>query len=252
MPPNHNHPIPVTPQRPKSFRTNPGRFIITWAITLTLLPFIFLLLGSLCIYRALIRLIAGRNKSLASQLTPYDSIFAVDSYETRPYASNLTVLEMKSRVDLGTLRNLFQSRILSDPRFSKLNYRPVEYLGYWFWQRLPENPDVNKTVYLHHDSELDLCNKTLDDCLREIVEMPFDYQLYNVALMHFGNKSILVFRIHHTVCDGYSFNKLIDKFVGLESKYLVRNVVKELSLIGKLKAAIQQIIQIVSKRVVTA
>lgn len=229
MPPNKNHPAtPKSLPRPKSFHTNPGLFVFTWALTLILLPFVIALLSLLFVYRTVIRQIARAHGNLVDPLTPYDCIFAVDSYTTRPYASNLTVLELGSRLDLNTLRSLFKTRILDNPTFSKLYCAPVEYLGYWFWKKLDNIPDVNTCVNVYYDSELEQSGKekNVDECLREIVEMPYDNQLFNVFLMHFGNKSCIVFRIHHTVCDGYSFNKLIDTFVGLQSKYLVKNTVK--------------------------
>lgn len=108
--------------------------------------------------------------------------------------------------------------------------------------------DLNESVRVYYDSELDHgVVKTEDECLREIVEMPYKSELFNVLLLHFGNRSIVVIRIHHTVCDGYSFNRLVDKFVGLQSKYLVKDKkVPEGGVMGRFKHAVKEFKKMVS------
>lgn len=108
--------------------------------------------------------------------------------------------------------------------------------------------DVNESVRVYYDSELEHgVVKSEDECLREIVEMPYRSELFNVLLLHFGIRSIVVIRIHHTVCDGYSFNRLVDKFVGLQSKYLVRdNKVLNLGVMGRVKEGIKEFKKMVS------
>ncbi len=124
----------------------------------------------------------------------------------------------------------------------------MEYLGYWFWKNLDTKLDIHDSVKVYYDSELEHgVTKSEDECLREIVEMPYKSELFNVLLLHFGNRSIVVIRIHHTVCDGYSFNRLVDKFVGLQSKYLVRDKKQlEGGVMGMVKDGIKEFKKMVS------
>ncbi|CAL8090772.1 unnamed protein product [Orchesella dallaii] len=228
------------PTRPAGPHTHPRQFIISWAVALLISPVVIPILFSLYIYRGIIRLL-GKNSGLVGYLTPYDCIFAVDSYYTRPYASNLTILELKHRIDVQTIRRLFKSRILDNPSFSKLSCIPVEYAGYWFWKRI--QVDLNASVTLFHDSELEHGEADLDECLRRIVEMRYHNELFNVCLLNFGTRSYIVFRIHHTVCDGYSFNKLIDVFVGLQSKYLVKSTNQQFNLLQFITSLLSETIK---------
>ncbi|ODM92630.1 hypothetical protein Ocin01_14053, partial [Orchesella cincta] len=171
---------------------------------------------ALYIYRGVVRFL-GKRSGLVDQLTPYDCIFAVDSYYTPPL--RLEPDDPRAPIQDGRSHDpsSVQDPYPRQPKFFETALHPT---GYWFWKRI--QVDLSASVSVFHDSELNHNEADLDECLRKIVEMRYHNELFNLCLLNFGTKTYLVFRIHHTVCDGYSFNKLIDVFVGLQSKYLVK------------------------------
>ena len=207
------------------------RNVIGWIFFISLLPLLILIFLPLRIYKTLVTIYARIwRKDLNGLLTGYDSIFAIDQFYTRPFAGNGTVLIIDGNINVQDLRNRFVSNILSvrddetgELQFSKLLQVPVQYLGYYFWTNI-NGIDINQHIRTVHTFKSQNHENELHTVLGEMMTSPFPGALWELQVLekYNRNQTVVVFRLHHVLGDGYTFNHLVDRLIGKHSEYFVK------------------------------
>jgi len=204
--------------------------VLSWFLFIILLPLISGIFLPLKIYKTIVILCSRIwRKELTGILTSYDSIFAIDKFHTKPYAGNGTVLILDGHVRIDTIRDCFIENILrvrksnGDLQFGKMFQVPVNFGGYFFWSNL-ESIDVAEQIRVHHSFVSDDHEAELHAVLGKMMTQPFPGALWEVLSFekYNGNQTVIVFRLHHVLGDGYTFNHLVDRLIGKKSEYLVR------------------------------
>jgi len=168
-----------------------------------------------------------------SPLTPHDSIFAVDkcyagedATKNASFASNVTMIFVDGDVDLEELRSRFQTLAQEHLRLRSVLEKRLG--GFYFRSG---TMDIASHVRKVRDFDIGQEDKSHERELEEYIGalmtrvFPKDRPLWEVEVFgRFKNhQSVVVIRIHHTVCDGYSFNNIVDTLIGETSTYRVKN-----------------------------
>jgi len=204
---------------------------LAWLLFFCILPAIVMFFVPLRIYKSLVVLYARLfRRDLRGLLTGYDSIFAIDHFYTKPYAGNGTVILLDGNVTLESIKVCFRNNILSVRdkngrfQFNKLFQVPKQFLGYFFWVAVPEKLDLDRYIRRVHTFSSGNHEQELHGIMGEMMTSPFPGALWEILVLEKYNKTqtVVVFRLHHVLGDGYTFNHLIDRLIGKESEYIVR------------------------------
>ena len=200
-----------------------------WLFLFATLPLVFVVFFPLRVWKWLVTLAARVfRKDLKALLTAYDSIFAIDNFYGRSYAANVTYFLVDGHIDIETIRRGFAKNVLSketvdgEKLYDRLFQRPVSFGGYFFWQDV--DLDLNKQIRLGHQFRSMDHQTELHTVLADLMTSPLPGALWEI-LLYKGfqhDKSVVVFRIHHVLGDGYSFNHLVDEMIQETSKYMVK------------------------------
>lgn len=204
--------------------------VLSWLLFAVLMPLITIIFLPLKLFKTCVMWYAGIFRpDLTGILSSYDSIFAIDQFETKPYAGNGTVIILDGHIGIDTIRHAFMQNILSvrkvsgELQFGKLFQVPVNFCGYYFWSNLI-SVDLEKHISIHHTFCTDDHEAELQTVLGELMTRPFPGALWEVLSLekYNRNQSVIVFRLHHVLGDGYTFNHLVDRLIGKKSEYIVR------------------------------
>lgn len=155
-------------------------------------------------YHLLITLLKQLKPKLLQQLTPYDSIFAVDD-PNHPHAANVTLIFLEE-ISVTVINNKFKE-ILKLEGFKKLKYKITNFHGYYFWEE-DEEFDIKNHIYYEnglfsgHGDE-DILNKYLSVAMVTGFKEKRPWWEVTVLGGYGGGKSVVVMRIHHCYADGY-------------------------------------------------
>ncbi|CAG7835229.1 unnamed protein product [Allacma fusca] len=200
-----------------------------WILFLATIPFGFLVFFPLRLWKWAVILTARYFRpDLKALLTAYDSIFAIDKFFQKPYAANVTFFIVEGHISLDKIKSGFARNVLNketedgEKLYDRLYQVPVSYGGYYFWQEVPV--DIDKQIRCTHEFKTNDHQNELNQILGDLMTSPLPGALWEILLYtgYQSDKSVVVFRIHHTLGDGYSFNHLVDEMIEQSSKYMVK------------------------------
>jgi hypothetical protein len=237
-PSSNNHPSSQQQQQqvPTSKMPKTWTSFRSLLLFLTLLPLVVCIFVPLFLMNRVLVLLLNKVFGLI-KLTPHDSIFAVDkcyhdndSKTSSSFASNVTMLFVSDDVKLPELTSKFSEILRKTATFSRLRMKLVRVFGYYFFK---EVESVELPFHIRKVKDFDLSSspedheRELEEYVGKMMVRPFPNgkPLWEVEVFgkYKGNQSAVVIRIHHSICDGYSFNHLIDNLIGEQSQYRVRD-----------------------------
>lgn len=207
-------------------------FLTTPLLTLFLLTLTLFISIPLKLYHTLVTLLRPLlYPTLLSQLTPYDSIFAIDNLD-HPHAANITLIYLDGNLTREQVLAKF-TQLLKKPNFIKLQQIIINFHGYFYWKKCT---DFNVAKHVKSVDNLFpwlLEEEDHDSILfnylagKMVEKFPEGDPLWDVGVVggFKGGQSVLVIRIHHTYADGYSQNFLVDELFGVRSGYFVKEKV---------------------------
>ncbi|GAB6021220.1 hypothetical protein CHUAL_003837 [Chamberlinius hualienensis] len=134
----------------------------------------------------------------------------------------IVILEGKFTVEM--MQQLFISRVIksrdenNEPLLPKFTQCMVQHYDYWFWK--PKiNFDINEHIYYYKESIQS--EKELKKVVNEIInqEISFSKPLWEIIIMPYllpGSEpqTVCLFRMHHSMCDGVTFLRIIISQLG--------------------------------------
>lgn len=224
--------------------------VILWIlIGLFIVPLIFLLF----LYKSFVIFLAGRVDKHLHPTHPNDTYFAVGDTTQVPIVNVAQIWRLEGYLPLEEFKSLFQSLFLSCPE-SRKNYLNlycylVRFGGYIF-KKSVAHLDIDKHVGIR---ELGAGDNLEQFIVKWMVEEKFGRgkPLWEIVLIYLpvepevslekqndndklinnngeeakkekGFETVVLFKLHHCLTDGYGFIHMVDKLTGNEAPYLVQ------------------------------
>ena len=232
----------------RSIRRQSLILLLTLIVCLIPLPVLFITVPLAFIHRKLVQLLAAlfRPHDLCRIFTGKGAFFALENVYTRPKLTILLHFIFDGPVPIDKLRRKFQLKLVDEIddqgnlTYPQLRQTWTQFLGFLFW-KWDANFSVDNHVHLydHTEAKLALSSPCTEDDLKkvtgELLAKPFVKGISPWEAVVIPNyvaknnsdgreQTVIVFRIHHAMADGFSILKMTFKLFDLEKKARVPKV----------------------------
>ena len=115
-------------------------FILWIVLILIVLPILAIITIPLMIWRAIVNIIVNLfRKDLVGKLSSRDLVFTSDDFYGKARKNVISCSITLGGMNINDLRRTFKQNVLDKTDFLKLKCRPIQFLGYWFWQYSVDN-----------------------------------------------------------------------------------------------------------------
>ncbi|CAL8143427.1 unnamed protein product [Orchesella dallaii] len=209
---------------------------LIWLIILIVLAIPLGLLAlykvSLCLVLYFFKIRGENGVDRLYSLDPVDCMFAPDSSSKRPLANFGFFMIIEGKIGVEELRSHFQTCFLNeneDNRYEKL-YSHLERFGGYIFRATAPTLDINEHVVERRMEEGEIWEEFLVKwMLEKWKQLKPCWEIIVVPLKRNGmenEETIVAFKIHHGLADGYSLIHILDKLTGCQSPYLVKDFEK--------------------------
>ncbi|GAB6021226.1 hypothetical protein CHUAL_003843 [Chamberlinius hualienensis] len=157
-----------------------------------------------------------------SKLDGDDVMAGLNGYQHSTIMNAVVILEGKFTVEM--MQQLFLSKVIkakdenNELLLPKFTQCMVQHYDYLFWKQ-KTNFDINENIYYYKESIQS--EKELKKVVNEIInqEISFSKPLWEIIIMPYlvpGSEpqTVCLFRIHHSMCDGITFLRIIISQLG--------------------------------------
>jgi len=188
----------------------------------------------LYVWRKIVNLCADYVKNDFHPAVPNDTYFAIDTCENLPTVNAVQIWKIKGHVDVHVLRKHFASCFFGSDearkRYMNLYCYLVKFGGYVFKKSIdPTALNIKSHIYEHHLNGQDSIESFVANWMFKKKFRPKTplWELVLVQLSFDKSKleeyeTLLLFKIHHCLADGYSFVHIVDTLTGNSSPYMVK------------------------------
>jgi len=161
------------------------------------------------IYRLLVNFIVWKWKpDFIEHFSSRELSFACDDFNGKVRKNVLNVSILNGNLSAPKLREGIRTRLFTQKYFTKLQCRPVLFMGYWFWEKTSVN--LESQVFEHNEVKTD---DELKSYLPKWIAEGYGpgKPMWSVMLIKLvGGRTAVVYKLHHMVGDGVSFMKLLE------------------------------------------
>jgi hypothetical protein len=204
---------------------------ILWIVLL--IPIGLIVLGPLALLRVAVHFSARYfRRDLIPVTSGLESLFTFKPY---PYTCAIQVWEIHGKLSVSRFRAHFEQVFLSSDEL-RAKYMNL-YCGLEVWMGYGFKKPVKNIMLEKRIREMKLSEEELENDFRgldsfiafwlkavDFEDVPhWDITLLHIYKNNGGIQTILLFRIDHALCDGYTFVHLIEKLSGIKSPYVVKD-----------------------------